>query len=217
MITSYKELPVGLWLDIRKIQEETHDPVDARVAIVAILTGKTEREILNAPLSESSEWFARAEFLETPDPDIPSRIAASYKAGPFDLVPTTDLRKITTAQYIDFQNFAPEGERKLVELLSVFLIPKGLDYNEGYDIAEVQQAIREDLSVLDTLALSAFFLNKYAALIRRSRSSLARLEKKEKNPAMKEAIRRRLEKLKTLTELLTDSPTSGAGSPTSTR
>ena len=211
MITSYKELPVGLWLDIRKIQEETPDPVDARVAIVAILTGKTEREILNAPLSESSEWFARAEFLEAPDPDISSRIAASYKAGPFDLVPTTDLRKITTAQYIDFQNFAPEGERKLVELLSVFLIPKGLEYNEGYDIAEVQQAIREDLSVLDTLALSAFFLNKYAALIRRSRSSLARLEKKEKNPAMKEAIRRRLEKLKTLTDLLTDSPTSGAG------
>ena len=217
MITSFKELPVGLWLDIRRLQEEIPDETDRHVAILAVLTGKTEREILNAPLEDFREWSARAAFLTAPAPDVPSRIASAYKAGDFTLIPTTDLRKVTTAQYIDFQNFAPEGEKRIVELLSVFLVPQGLTYNDGYDVLDVQAAIREDLSVLDTLALSAFFLRKYVALIRRSRSSLVRLARTEKNPRIREAILTRLETTNTLVDLLTGLPASGAGSPTSTR
>ena len=76
-------------------------------------------------------------------------------------MPTTDIRKMTTAQYIDFQNFSKEGEKKLIEVLSCFLIPKGKKYNEDYDILEVQKSLRDYLTIPNCLALSAFFLAKF--------------------------------------------------------
>lgn len=213
MITSYSQLPLGLFLDIRALQEdEALDPIDLRVAVVAALTGKTEREILDAPIAESSEWFAAASFLEH-DADVPKRIADAYHLGEWELIPTTDLRKITTAQYIDFQAFAPGGEKTLPQLLSVFLVPKGRAYNDGYDVGAVQQAIRDQLTVSDVLALQAFFLTKYAGLIRTSRSFLGRILKQERDPRKKARIRTRLATLETLVETL---QTAGAGSPAST-
>lgn len=213
MITSYSQLPLGLFLDIRALQEdESIDPIDLRIAVVAALTGKTEREVLDAPIAESSEWFAAASFLEH-DADVPKRIADAYHLGEWELIPTTDLRKITTAQYIDFQAFAPGGEKTLPQLLSVFLVPKGRAYNDGYDVAAVQQAIRDQLPVTDVLALSAFFLTKYARLIKTSRSFLGRILKQERDPRKKARIRTRLATLETLVETL---QTAGAGSPAST-
>lgn len=213
MIDSYAKLPLGLYLDIRALQEDdAMDLVDLRVAIVAALTGKTDREVLDAPIAESSEWFAAAAFLEH-DCDIPKRIADSYSLAGWELIPTTDLRKITTAQYIDFQTYAPGGEKNLPGLLSVFLVPKGRAYNDGYDTAAVQQAIRDQLPISDVLALSAFFLTRYAALIRTSRSFLGRILKQERDPRKQARIRTRLQTLEKVVETLR---TVGAGSPAST-
>lgn len=213
MITSYNQLPLGLFLDIRALQEDGNlDPIDLRVAVVAALTGKTEREVLDAPIAESSEWFAAASFLER-DAEIPRRISDAYDLGDWQLIPSTDLRKITTAQYIDFQAFAPGGEKTLPQLLSVFLVPKGHAYNDGYDMAAVQKAIRDRLCVTEVLALSAFFLTRYAASIRTSRSSLARILKRERDPRRKETIRARLAELEKAAGTLLS---AGAGSPAST-
>ena len=63
-----------------------------------------------------------------------------------------------TGQYIDFQTYAPDLDKCLVEFLSVILVPKGHRYNEGYDILEVQKAIREEMSVSDGVSLAGFFL-----------------------------------------------------------
>lgn len=214
MIDSYAKLPLGMYLEIRALQEdEAIDATDLRVKVVALLTGRTEREVLHAPIAESSEWFAAATFLEREAPPAP-RIADVYEVGPFQLVPTRDLRKVITAQYIDFQGFAPGGEKQLPELLSVFLVPRGCVYGEDYDVAEVQQAIREALPVADVLALTAFFLRKYAALIRTSRSYLATMQRRERNPRKRELIRARMARMEALVAIL--SRTAGAGSPAST-
>ena len=45
-----------------------------------------------------------------------------------------------------------------MEFLSVILVPKGHRYNDGYDIIEVQRAIREEMSVSDGVSLAGFFL-----------------------------------------------------------
>lgn len=215
MITSHDQLPLGAYLDILALQERDMDDIDRRIAILAILTGMTEREVLNAPIAQVSAWADAAAFLERPLGN-PGRIASAYKIGGFELIPTTDLNKVTTAQYIDYKTFAPEGDARLVELASVFLVPKGKAYADGYDLAEVQQAIRAELMVSDAVALSAFFLTKYAALIRTSRSFLARLARTEKDKAKAARIRKRLADLETLVETLTSLGSAGAGSQPST-
>ncbi len=210
MIDSYSKLPLGMYLDIRALQEDPAiDETDLRVKVCALLAGKTEREVLNAPISESAAWFRGMAFLSDEAP-IARRIADAYQVGGFDLVPTTDLRKLTTAQYFDFQAFAPGGEAKLPELLAAFLVPRGKTYGDGYDVVEVQQAIRDALPVTDVLALSAFFLSKYAALIRATRCSLATMSRTEKIPQRKALIREMLANLEKT--VLTFSRLAGGGS-----
>lgn len=210
IIDSFAALPLGLYLDILAVNaDEARDEVDRQVATLALLTNTSEREILNLPIPEYSELAAAARFLGE-QPAIPSRIAASYVCGPFRLKPTADFRRITAAQYIDFQTFAPEGDARFVELLSVFLVPEGKDYNDGYDVLEVQAAIRADLSVLDALALSAFFLTRFARSIRATETSLCRLVKKERNPKRRAKMEEQLARLQAAKASLT----AGAGSAT---
>lgn len=182
IIDSFAALPLGTYLDILAVNADgDRDEVDRQAATLALLTGASERDILNLPIAEYSELAAAARFLGE-QPAIPQRIASSYVCGSFRLKPTADLRKVTAAQYIDFQTFAPEGEARFVELLSVFLVPEGKAYNDGYDVLEVQAAIRADLPVLDALALSAFFLRRFARSMRATETSLYRLAKRERNP-----------------------------------
>ena len=202
IIDNFAALPVGVWLDILAVNADTsRDDVDKQVGTLALLTGLTEREVLTLPIVEYRDLARKADFLGVA-PTRLLRAARSYKAGRFTLRPHVDLRKITAAQYIDFQTFAPEGDKRLVELLSVALIPDGCEYNDGYDIAEVQDAIRADISVEQALSLTAFFLSRFAALIRSTRNSLRRLARTERNRERRGRLVTSLTEMETAMEAL---------------
>ena len=167
-IDNYRDLPVGKYEEIVRLCNEEMTEVDRKVAILSILTGKTEDEILKLPLPTFTEYSAKSRFLEHECPEnlIPG-VSRSYHLGGFVLLPVTDIRKITAAEFIDFQEFSKQKETKMVEMLSCFLVPRGMDYGEGYDVLEVHQAIREEMSVAEMLALIAFFFGKFIKSSRR--------------------------------------------------
>ena len=206
IIDNYHRLPIGKYLDIVNLCDTEMDDVDRKVKIVAILTGLTDDDVLNLPITEFTECCAKAKFLDKQCPEnlIPG-VSRSYPIGGFVLVPVTDIRKITTAQYIDFKTFEKDKEHKFVEMLSCFLVPRGKEYNEGYDILDVHNAIREEMSVAEVLALLAFFFKEWVGLIRSTLSSsikdAMRIEDKETRERMLKRIRD-----------LQDSMTSGGGS-----
>jgi len=193
-IDNYRKLPIGKYLDIVKLCETEMDDVDRRVKIVAILAGMTEDEVLNLPLTQFTEYSAASRFLDDYCPDnlIPG-VSRSYPLGGFVLLPVTDMRKITTAQYIDFQTFSKDKEKNLVEMLSCFLVPRGKEYNDGYDILDVHDAIREEMSVAEVLALLGFFFKSWAASIQTTLTSSVReamkIEDKETREKMMRKIR----------------------------
>ena len=161
MIDNYNLLSVGKYLQIQDIaKEEELSDIDKQVAIIAVLADLSEDAVLDLPIMEYKALAEKSKFLEKPM-NVPKNIASTYTLDGWELVPTTDIRKMTTAQYIDFQTFSKEGEKKLIEVLSCFLIPKGKKYNEDYDILEVQKALRNYLTIPNCLALSAFFLAKF--------------------------------------------------------
>lgn len=177
MIDNYADLPLGRYLDIEAVsRDDALEDIDRQVRIIAILSGRTERDLLAAPIAEYADLAAKTAFLARPCPA--GRTARQYIAGDFTLIPTADLTKVTTAQYIDFQTFAPDADAHLVELLSVSLVPEGMTYNDGYDLADVQAAIREHLSVQDALALVADFFRRWLALTRATLNSLDKELKK---------------------------------------
>lgn len=200
-IDNYRDLPVGKYEEIVRLCNEEMTDVDRKVAIVAVLTGKTEDDVLRLPLDKFTEYSAKSRFLESECPEnlIPG-VARSYPIGGFVLIPTTDIRKITAAQYIDFQTFSKERESKTVEMLSCFLIPRGCEYNEGYDVLDVHRAIREEMSVAEMLALLAFFFGRFLQSMQTTLTYSMRRLKKTNPEAEKELMAR----YRALADSLTD-------------
>lgn len=160
IIDNYRELPIGDYQDILALcKDESLEELDRQVKILSILTKMDEDTLLNLPIQDFKVLTSRMGFLEKDLPTKVTRLEKSYKIGKFELVPVTDMRKVITAQYIDFQSFHQAGfEDHFVEILSCLLIPKGMKYNQDYDIIEVQDAIRKDLNVHDAASLYAFFI-----------------------------------------------------------
>ena len=206
IIDNYRKLPIGKYNEIVKLCETEMDEVDRKVSIVAILTGLTEDEVLALPITDFTECCAKAKFIDLPCPEtlIPS-VSKSYPVGGFNLVPVTDMRKVTTAQYIDFITFSKDKEHNIVEMLSCFLVPKGMDYNEGYDILDVHNAIKEEMSVAEVLALLAFFFGSWTRSIHSTLSYSERMARRVKDKEKRKMMMERIAELR--------STISGGGSP----
>lgn len=192
MIDNYNDLKIGKYLEILDTCKVGGDELDTQVKLIAALSGKTEAEILNMPITEYSAMARSASFLSRA-PELPEKPAKVYEVGGFRLVPVMDAGKITAAQYIDFQTLAKQKDGKVVEILSCLLVPEGKRYNEGYDIADVQKAIREEMSVADAMGTYAFFLNSCRKLTRASLFSLAMQTARRRIP-----IREKMEVVKTI-------------------
>lgn len=213
MIDNYRDLPLGVYEQICSVEDTEREDIDKQVAVLSLLSGMPERDILNLPLPEYREMSGKAEFLRTPPEALP-RVADAYLLGGFKLKPTKDLRKITAAQYIDFQSLAPDGDKRLVELLSVFLVPEGYKYGDGYDVLDVHAALRAEMNVADALAVTAFFLDRYASLIRSTATSLERMMRSEKDPKRRMLLMVQIGEMERAWEALL---TAGAGSAAWTR
>lgn len=209
IIDNYRDLPYGKYEEIVRLCETEMTDLDRKVAVISVLTGKTEDEVLKLPLDTFTRYSAATRFLEAECPEnlIPA-VSKTYPVGNFILVPVADMRKVTAAQYIDFQTFAEDRDHRAVEMLSCFLIPRGCDYNDGYDVLDVHRAIRDGMSVATVLSLLAFFFKSWVESIKAIRTSLKREVRRIRNPERRAAML-------TAIAALRDSLTAGDGSPTS--
>lgn len=158
IIDNYNRLPLGKYIEIQAVsQDENLEEIEKQAQILSILTDVAVEEILHLPIGEYKGLVAKSQFLN-PENITYHPIARKYLVGEFELIPVKDFRRIETSQYIDFQTYAPDLDRYLVEFLSVILVPKGHRYNEGYDVMDVQRAIREEMCVSDGVSLAGFFL-----------------------------------------------------------
>lgn len=194
IIDNYRDLPIGLYLEICDIdRREDLEDINKQVCIISILSGMAEEDIYNLPLTEYKEMAAKTHYLSHPyDGEVLT--AKNYIVGKFNLIPVEDYRKITTAQYIDFQTFAKDAERNIVEILSCMLIPKGKKYNQDYDVLEVQKALRVHLCVADALSLLAFFFVQYRQSIKDSLTYSREMAMRLRDPEKKRRMLREIQK-----------------------
>ena len=155
MIDNYENLPYTAFLRLVSACEGQTDLTDCTVRVLAILTGKTEDEILALPVPEYGRLTQTARFILTPP--APVGVKAEYKLGDMVLVPVLKAEKMTAGQFIDFQEYV-KHEDKDIELLSCLLVPKGKKYLEDYEVADVQETLRKHLLTRDAIALKSFFL-----------------------------------------------------------
>lgn len=211
MIDSYSNLPIGKYIEITRIvRDETLPEVDRQVRMLSVLSGRTEDDILNAPITDFAELSRTARFLERP-PEAKPEARDVYELGDFRLVPLKDARRMTTAQYIDFQTFGRKADDNIVEMLSCLLVPEGIRYNDGYDILEVQAAIRERMDCVSALGVYAFFFESLRTSMRGILTSCRRAARKaEMAPETRKELNARIAEAMRLLR------PAGAGSAAST-
>ena len=211
MIDNYSDLSLGKYIEITRIvRDETLPEVDRQVRMLSVLSGRTEDDILNAPITDFAELSRTARFLERP-PQTQPEARDIYKVGDFRLVPLKDVRKMTTAQYIDFQTFGRKADENIAEMLSCLLVPEGKRYNDGYDVVEVQAAIREQMDCVSALGVYAFFFESLRTSMRGILTSCRRAARKAE---MAPETRKRLSR--EIAEAMRLLRPAGAGSAAST-
>lgn len=170
MITSYKDLTIKEYLELKELMaEERADDLSAQVRLVAFLDKKTEEEIMSMKLPDYHKLVEKTKFLmELPEPS--KKAPKSIKIGNYKLNVVTDIAKMTTAQYIDYQNFLAmeDKEKYIANIVGCFFVPQGKKYNVGYDIDEVVDLIANNVSIQDALDICFFFTQKWLSSIKDS-------------------------------------------------
>lgn len=144
-------------LDIR----EAANIEDENERVYAIMEAVYGEDVLNLPLKDFNEKCKELSFLQKAIPNDlhVKNIKVNGREYYFDGL----LGKITTAQYIDFQNYLKnEDEQKT---FSVFIIPKGHSYNDGYDMQQVFNDIL-DMPVPILFSASFFFIRQFELFIK---------------------------------------------------
>ena len=164
--------------DLFKIEDET----DKLFAISELILGES---VTDLPLSEFSEKVKKLNFLKEaiPENTPPRKIEVNDRKYFVDCL----LGNITTAQYVDYMNYAKSTD--ICKMMSVFLIPDGHKYNDGYDMEQVFNDIN-DLPVPIVNSTAFFFerqLNLFMRIFRHY--SIRKIKKTKMNKeAKKKAI-----------------------------
>lgn len=187
------------WREYEQIEQilNTDIPTSYKaVHLVSVLTGLTVEELEVLPISEFQKFLPALEFLQTEPETHTHQFEYTINDREYDF--RGKLDEITTAQYIDYRAYMDKEEKDIVEIMSVFLIPKGHEYNDGYDMEQVRNDIN-DMCWLDIRACCFFFRIWLASYILIMKSSLVKeLKKQKKTLKTKDEVKTLKEQIKEL-------------------
>ena len=122
-------------------------------------------DALKLKTNELHKYINEMKFLGSKIPKM--KIKKEYKLGSNIYILKKELKDVTVAQWLDWQNFLKDGSDtdNFPNLLSIFFLPKGeTEYGDGYDIEQVRSDINNHLSIAEAMSISSFFLTYRKAL-----------------------------------------------------
>jgi hypothetical protein len=179
------------------------DLLNKQIAILSVLCDVDEDTIADLHTSEFSRLVNETNFLnETPKKNVIDKITLNGKKYEIFL----SISDMTMSQYIDFQTLFPKRDKEFKRILSIFVIPKGCNYNEGYDIEQVIKDIGDYMPITDANNIMFFFALAYQSLTKVMLTSLVKemkkLKKKEKDQAKVEQMQLAIDQVMTAKHLV---------------
>lgn len=168
---SFNELPIGKYFQIKEELTDITDEQERVFTLIASLCEVEVEDVYKSPMKELSALINEIKWFS--EPVKPTKAPRRIKLGGFTLKPSYDVKDINVQQYIDYSIYSKDREKFYVENLCTFLIPEGKVYNDGYDIVEVQNVVREQLSIQTSESLYMSFAKSSRRLLNRSLRSLA--------------------------------------------
>lgn len=179
------------------------DLLNKQIAILSVLCDVDEDTIADLHTSEFSRLVNETNFLnEPPKKNVIDKITLNGKKYEIFL----SISDMTMSQYIDFQTLFPKRDKEFKRILSIFVIPKGCNYNEGYDIEQVIKDIGEYMPITDANNIMFFFALAYQSLTKVMLTSLVKemkkMKKKEKDQAKVEQMQLAIDQVMTAKHLV---------------
>ena len=184
------------------IYDDGIDDITKNVKLVALIADIQEDEIWNMEINDVGNLTKRLDFLN--DFTLPKHTRMKITLPFYGQVEVLkEISKMTYAQYVDYQTFSRmKLEDGIEKILSVFLLPKGKKYNEGYDIVDFQKVLRENMPFRTAQGLLAFFLKRSADSMMNSLTyfdkTLRKMEESQEKEALMEKRNSLLKQMKDL-------------------
>ena len=155
---TYYDLSIDKYLQIKEILENVDDDLATQVELLSVIYECNQEDLLDLMLNEYSKRVQEWSFLSEPlipKPNCPKTITIDgeiYEA-------VRDVKQFTAGQYIDYNTLLKSEDfySVLPNLLAVFFIPKGKNYGKDYDIMEVAEKIRYNVSIGFAMDVCFFF------------------------------------------------------------
>ena len=166
MITSWKELPIGLFQEIVGINRLQISDDEKTFMCTALLNGMDYDEFLSLPLAEATELIEKASFIYSEPKKV--KVRRKYEIGGMVFKMMRNVNDMTAAQYINYQAIVNRPTSEIItNLMAIVLVPDGKVYGD-YNEEDIIEILRENLNVEDALAIADFFINSFERLIRRT-------------------------------------------------
>lgn len=158
------DINIATFYDVQDIaNDDSISDFEKNIRVLSVFTGISYEDLLkeNAnecqeALTEINKIYKNIDFVENNQKNRLNKITINniqYKI-------IDKLDDISVAQYIDFQNWCNyKPTNNIAEILSVFLIPEGFSYNTGYDVLELVETIKNEVSIDKGFRLYNFFLH----------------------------------------------------------
>lgn len=134
---------------------------------IEVLFGVKKADV-SVPLAEYNRLLGELAFFSTPMPK--GKIKNTYTLNGREYVVDLNLVAFSAVQYQDLMQYA-KGDKRLSDMLSCVVVPKGHKYNDGYDLEQAKEDIGS-MGVVDGTAITAFFFTYWKAFTRTFRDSL---------------------------------------------
>lgn len=173
------------WNDVtlfqfNKLQEllKMEDETERIIAISELLYGE---DVTDLTLGEFRKRIDGLAFLKEEIPtSIPPK-SIEIKGRKYQV--KSLLGDIKTAQYLDYVNHLKTGKYNM--LLSVFIVPEGHEYNDGYDLMQVFEDV-DNIPITVALSIAFFFSRQFLKFTQIFQSYSAKRVKKMKLPKKEE-------------------------------
>lgn len=193
-------MTVGKYQELRKLELDGLDALEQQVAIIAVLNDMDEDEVFNLPLTEYQQLANDMHFLDVQPVINTKHSPKTIKINGVEYDVVQDARDLTAGQYIDYQHYlgVDDFDGQLPFILTVFVLPHGCKYGDGYDTAELAKIFKDNMPIITAMEISSFFLRQSLTSIKASLTSLriklrmmkATTRKKELREMIQEGIDR---------------------------
>lgn len=177
---SWESVSIDKYYAIKDIYDSSDEKLDKDIQVISVIEEIPESEIWDMSIPELQKRINKLKFLDKFELKKinPKKIVIEDETYCIQY----DEKKMTVSQYVDWQTFVKMDFRQAIDkMLSVFVIPEGKTYNNGYDIVEVQSKFRRSMSFVEAQSCLNFIVVKYVESLKRSLKYLARIAKREKN------------------------------------